>query len=45
MHRLAGDAITVIGRRDTPGIETVRELLGRNDVPHRWVDLSRDPLA
>jgi thioredoxin reductase (NADPH) len=36
---------TIVGRRSTPGAEAARELLTRNDVPHRWVDLDRDPLA
>ena len=36
---------TIVGRRSTPGADAARDLLGRNDVPHRWVDLDRDPLA
>jgi thioredoxin reductase (NADPH) len=36
---------TIVGRRSTPGADAARELLARNDVPHRWVDLDRDPLA
>ena len=36
---------TIIGRRNSPGAEAARDLLTRNDVPHRWVDLDRDPLA
>ena len=36
---------TIVGRRATPGVDAARDLLGRNDVPHRWVDLDRDPLA
>ena len=36
---------TIVGRRSTPGAEAARELLTRNEVPHRWVDLDRDPLA
>ena len=36
---------TVVGRRGTPGADAALDLLGRNDVPHRWVDLDRDPLA
>jgi hypothetical protein len=36
---------TIVGRRSTPGVDAARDLLGRNDVPHRWVDLDRDPLA
>jgi hypothetical protein len=36
---------TIVGRRSTPGVDAARDLLGRNDVPHRWVDLDRDPLT
>ena len=36
---------TIVGRRSTPGVDAVRDLLGRNNVPHRWVDLDRDALA
>jgi thioredoxin reductase (NADPH) len=36
---------TIVGRRSTPGVDAARDLLGRNEVPHRWVDLDRDPLA
>ena len=36
---------TIVGRRSTPGADAARDLLTRNDVPHRWVDLDRDPLA
>jgi hypothetical protein len=36
---------TIVGRRNTPGVDAARDLLGRNDVPHRWVDLDRDPLG
>jgi thioredoxin reductase (NADPH) len=35
---------TIVGRRSTPGVGAARELLRRNEVPHRWVDLDRDPL-
>jgi thioredoxin reductase (NADPH) len=35
---------TIVGRRSTPGVGAARDLLRRNDVPHRWVDLDRDPL-
>jgi thioredoxin reductase (NADPH) len=37
--------LTIVGRRGTAGVDAARDLLGRNDVPHRWVDLDRDPLA
>ena len=36
---------TIISRRSTPGADAARDLLTRNDVPHRWVDLDRDPLV
>src|SRR5215211_6130568 len=35
----------IISRRSTPGADAARDLLTRNDVPHRWVDLDRDPLV
>jgi thioredoxin reductase (NADPH) len=36
---------TIVGRRSTPGADAARDLLTRNEVPHRWVDLDRDPLV
>jgi hypothetical protein len=36
---------TIVGRRSTPGVGAARAFLRRNEVPHRWVDLDRDPLA
>jgi thioredoxin reductase (NADPH) len=36
---------TIVGRRSTPGVGPAREFLRRNEVPHRWVDLDRDPLV
>jgi thioredoxin reductase (NADPH) len=36
---------TIVGRRSTPGVGAARELLRRNEVPHRWVDLDGDPLV
>jgi hypothetical protein len=33
---------TIAGRRSTPGVGAARDLLRRNEVPHRWVDLDRD---
>jgi thioredoxin reductase (NADPH) len=36
---------TIVGRHSTPGADTARDFLTRNEVPHRWVDLDRDPLA
>jgi len=37
--------VTVVGRRGTLEVDRAREMLERNDVAHRWVDLDRDPLA
>jgi thioredoxin reductase (NADPH) len=37
--------VTIVARRGTPGLDTARDLLAQNEVPHRWVDLDRDPLA
>ena len=37
--------VTIVARRGTPGLDTARDLLTQNEVPHRWVDLDRDPLA
>jgi thioredoxin reductase (NADPH) len=39
------EVVTLVGRRGAPGVDRARELLERNDVPHRWLDLDRDPLA
>jgi hypothetical protein len=36
---------TIVGRRSTPGADAARDLLTRNEVPHWWVDLDRDPLV
>ena len=36
---------TIVGRRSTPGVGAARELLRRNEVAHRWLDLDRDPLV
>ena len=36
---------TIVGRRSTPAVSAARDLLRRNDVPHRWIDLERDPLV
>jgi hypothetical protein len=36
---------TIVGRRSTLSADVARDLLTRNEVPHRWVDLDRDPLA
>jgi hypothetical protein len=36
---------SIVGRRSTPGADAARDLLTRNEAPHRWVDLDRDPLV
>jgi hypothetical protein len=36
---------TIVGRSSTPGVGAARALLRTNEVPHRWVDLDRDPLV
>ena len=36
---------TIVGRRTTPGADAARDLLTRNEVFHRWVDLDSDPLV
>jgi thioredoxin reductase (NADPH) len=36
---------TIVGRPGTAGAEAARDFLTRNQVPHRWVDLDRDPLV
>jgi thioredoxin reductase (NADPH) len=36
---------TIVGRRSTPAADAARDLLIRNEVPHRWVELDRDPLV
>lgn len=36
---------TIVGRRSTAGADAARDLLTRNEVPHRWVDLDHDPLV
>jgi thioredoxin reductase (NADPH) len=37
--------VTVVGRRGPAEVDRALEMLERNDVEHRWVDLDRDPLA
>jgi hypothetical protein len=36
---------TIVGRHSAPGADAARDLLTRSEVPHRWVDLDRDPLV
>ena len=37
--------VTVIGRRGPAEVDRALEILRRNGVDHRWVDLDRDPMA
>jgi thioredoxin reductase (NADPH) len=37
--------VTFIGERGSLAAQAGRELLSRNDVPHRWVDVAEEPLA
>jgi thioredoxin reductase (NADPH) len=37
--------VTVIGRRGPAEVDRALEILRRNGVDHRWIDLDRDPLA
>jgi thioredoxin reductase (NADPH) len=45
MSSISGDPVTLFGRRGQAAAETARDLLERNEVPLRWVDLDLDPLA
>ena len=45
MSRGVTDMVTIVGRRGTPGVDAARDLLERNDIAHRWIDIERDPLA
>jgi thioredoxin reductase (NADPH) len=42
---MSRDPVTLFGRRGQAATETARDFLQRNEVPLRWVDLDRDPLA
>jgi thioredoxin reductase (NADPH) len=42
---VSADPLYVVGRASTPGVRDVRELLTRNGVEHRWVDIDEDPLV
>ena len=37
--------VSVLGLRSSPATQAARELLERNRVPHRWIDLDEDPLG
>jgi thioredoxin reductase (NADPH) len=45
MSSTGQEAVTLFGRRGQAATETARDFLRRNEVPLRWVDLDRDPLA
>ncbi|HWD73336.1 MAG TPA: FAD-dependent oxidoreductase [Actinomycetota bacterium] len=40
-----GTGLKVIGSRYSPDTRRIREFAARNRVPHRWLDLERDPTA
>ena len=37
--------MSLVGRRAVPAAQAARELLERNRVPHRWIDLDEDPVG
>src|SRR5918994_2523138 len=37
--------LSVVGRRASPAAQAARELLERNRVPHRWIELDEDPVG
>jgi thioredoxin reductase (NADPH) len=39
------DPLSVVGQRASPAVQAARELLERNRVPHRWIDLDEDPVG
>ncbi len=41
---LGAGEVSIIGTPELPAAIAARELMTRNDVPHRWVDLANDPL-
>ncbi|HEY2665957.1 MAG TPA: FAD-dependent oxidoreductase [Actinomycetota bacterium] len=40
-----GTGLKIIGSRYSPDTRRIREFAARNRVPHRWLDLERDPAA
>jgi thioredoxin reductase (NADPH) len=40
-----GAGLRIIGSRFSPDTRRLRDFAARNRVPHRWVDLERDPAA
>lgn len=39
------DPVSVVGRRASAAVQAARELLERNRVSHRWIDLDEDPVG
>ena len=37
--------VSIIGAAESSASIAARELLGRNGVPHRWIDVAHDPIA
>ena len=37
--------LKIIGRRDEPTTQYIRNFLARNAVPFEWIDIERDPIA
>jgi hypothetical protein len=42
---LATREVSIIDTADSSAAIAARELLGRNSVAHRWIDVERDPIA
>jgi thioredoxin reductase (NADPH) len=40
-----GTGLKIIGSRYSPDTRRIRQFAARNRVPHRWLDLERDPAA
>src|SRR5437868_629701 len=40
-----GTGLRIIGSRYSPDTRRIRQFAARNRVPHRWLDLERDPAA
>ena len=45
MRQSADHALSIIGGRAEPAVQAARDLLGRNRVAHRWIDVDHDPLG
>lgn len=42
---LGAREVSIIGTPELPAAIAARELMTRNDIPHRWIDLANDPIA